>query len=207
LSLVHDRPRLTRLPLNLGGLISVRLADVVGSMGQVQVLRIVGVADDRLAGQDVLEAPGAPAGLFEDFACRRGGRAFAVVDVAAGKFPDPAVNDEPVAPHEQDALAAVIEDRGHGAAAHPEDVLGELRSVGQLDVCMADADVRGVVHHAFTVDCPPRRVSHVLDSNGGRPGSRRYAFLAAGSIVRHAHGCPLYSPQAPRSSGSGVRWP
>jgi hypothetical protein len=119
-----------KYPLNLGGLISVGLADVVGSMGQVQVLRIVGVADNWLAGQDVLKAFGAPASLLKDFACRCASRIFAVVDVTAGKFPDPAVNDEPVAPHEQHALAAVIEDCGHGAAAHSENVLGELHSVG-----------------------------------------------------------------------------
>ncbi len=61
----HRECLFNRDPPNLGGLVNFRLPDPLGTMRQVQVLRKVRIADDRLAGQDVFQAARTPAGLLQ----------------------------------------------------------------------------------------------------------------------------------------------
>jgi len=98
-------------PPHLGGLVYVRRADLLRPAGQVQLLRVVGVADHRLAGQHVLDAARPPAGFLLNLACRRGGRVLAVIDIAARQLPHPAVHDEPVPQHQQHPFARIVRSR------------------------------------------------------------------------------------------------
>ena len=171
----HRRRLVNRHPADLGRLVHLRLPDKLGPVRQVQVLRVVGVADNRLAGHDELDTARAPARLLLHLARRRRGRVLSVVHVAARQLPHPAVHDEPVPAHHQHPLARVVQDHRHRAAPHPEDVLREPHVVRKLDIGQAHADVRGVVHQPLAVDHPLVRVSHVRDTTG--PGSRRPATV------------------------------
>jgi hypothetical protein len=131
----------------------------------LQVLRVVRVADNRLAGHDKLNAARAPARLLLHLARRRR-RVLALIYVAARQLPHPAVHDEPVPAHHQHPLARVVQDHRHRAAPHPEDVLREPDVIRKLDIGQAHADVRGVIHQPLAVDHPLVRVSHVRDTTG-----------------------------------------
>ena len=73
---------------------------------------------------------GPPAGLLLDLAGRGDGRILVGVDVAAGKFPYPAIDDEAMPPHHQHVLSGVVENHHHRGLRHPQDVLLELHPVG-----------------------------------------------------------------------------
>jgi hypothetical protein len=133
---------------------------------QVQVLRVVSVADNRLAGHDKLDPERTPTRFLLHLTGRRSGRFLTVVHVATRQLPHPAVHDEPVPAHQQHPLARVIQHHRHRAAPHPEDVLREPHLVRKLDIGQADADVRGVVHQPLAVDHPLGRVSHARDATG-----------------------------------------
>src|ERR1700683_2371031 len=162
----HHWRLINRHPPDFGRLINLWLADAFGSMRQGQVLRVAGVADDRLAGHDVLDAARAPTGLFLHLARRCCGGLFTVIYITARHFPDPAVHDEAVPPHQQDPIAWIIQNRCHRAAPHPEYILRETYMIGKFDICQAHADMRGIVHQALAVDHPLARVSHVRDTTG-----------------------------------------
>jgi hypothetical protein len=75
----------------------------------------------------------------------RGSAILAVIDVAAGYFPDPLVLDEAVAPDKLCMAGWLVEDEHHDSPAQPEHVLGEVSAVWQLNVSDADSDVRILV--------------------------------------------------------------
>ncbi len=162
----HRRRLINRHPADLGRLVNLRLPDELGSERQVQILRIVGVADNRLTGHDELDPARTPAGLLLHLARRRRGRVLAIVHVTARQLPDPAIYDEPVPPHHQHPLARIIQDHRHRDPPHPEDILREAHMVRKLDIGQAHADMRGIVHQPLAVDYPLARVSHVRDTTG-----------------------------------------
>ena len=79
----HGRRLVERHPPYLGRLVHLGGANLLRPARQEQVLRVVGVADHRLASQHILHVPGAPAGFLLNLARRGSGRVFAVIDIAA----------------------------------------------------------------------------------------------------------------------------
>ena len=149
-------------PPDFGRLVRVRLSDKLGPARQVQVLWVVGVADERLARHYELEAVWVPACFFLHLAGRRGAGVFAVVHVAARQLPQP-------------------------AAAHPEDVLREAHVIRKLDVGQAHEDVRGLVQQLLAVDRPLVRVSHGGDASGPQRGTGAGACAQCLSRIPHAY--------------------
>ena len=136
------------------GLVGLGGADLVSAPREVQLVGAVGGAGHGLEGQDVLDGPGPVPGFFLDFAGGGGRAVFTWVDVAAGEFPDPPVDDEPVPPDQQHPVPGIVEHDGHRAPGQAHDVLVEGRAVGQLDGRDAQPDVRILVHDAVGVDRP-----------------------------------------------------
>ena len=143
-----------RGPADGCGLVGLGGADLVGAPREVQLVGAVGGAGHGLEGQDVLDGPGPVPGFFLDFAGSGGRAVFTWVDVAAGEFPDPPVDDEPVPPDQQHPLPGIVQHDGHRAPGQAHDVLVEGRAVGQLDGRDAQPDVRILVHDAVGVDRP-----------------------------------------------------
>jgi hypothetical protein len=79
----HRRRLANRHPPHLGRLVHLRLSDKLGPMRQVQVLRVVGVADERLRGHDELDPARTAARFLLYLAGRRRGRVLAVVRVTS----------------------------------------------------------------------------------------------------------------------------
>lgn len=164
------------------GFVGVWGADEVGAACEIEVLGRVGGADGWLEGEQVAEVAGPPAGFFLNFACRGGGAVFAGVGVAAGDFPVPLVDNEPVPPDKKDVVAGLVEDGGHRASRHAEDVLVESLAAGEFDAGDGQANVRVGVHFAFAVDGPAGPfggdvVGHIGDATTGprcgEPGRSR----------------------------------
>jgi hypothetical protein len=89
--------------------------------------------------------------------------------------------------HQQDPLNRVVQDHGHRAAAHPEDVLREPDVVWKLDVGQAHTDVRGDVHQPLAVDPPLERgflVAHVgVDELGVRTKGAQLLYQGSARVV------------------------
>jgi hypothetical protein len=98
-----------------------------------QVTGGVSIPDDRLESHHELRpSQWAPAGFLLNLPGCDSRRILGVIDIAAGQFPHPPVDDQPMPPHQQDPVLVIHDDRRRGAA-HAHDVLLELGTVRQPD--------------------------------------------------------------------------
>ncbi len=93
------------------------------------------------------------ANLLQELAQRRVLGILALVHVAAGQLPAPAVRDEPVPPHQQDSVLGVDE-RGHGGGLQLGHMGFEALAVRQLNIRQEEANPLVVVDDPLAVDEP-----------------------------------------------------
>ena len=145
----------SRHPVDAGELLQVRgFADLLGGLGEVDLVRRVDHAGHRLERQEMLDGVGHPACLFHHLAHGSIGGCLAGIQNSARQLPAPLIRRESMPPEHQHLVLIVKHDRQH-YGLQPNNVMLEPLPARRLDIHERQLDPRIVVDGPLTVDLRP----------------------------------------------------